>query len=253
MTQTPTHTQPYAPHEGATGPAAPHAEDGGFHPLDHPAYAALTGPHAHFAERSGRALRYPTAVTPWTALPPEPSPSDWAGLAAFAAPDGTLPLLGTDFELPEGWETTVDHAGVRMVGDAVEASPDPEAVLLTADDVPEMLDLVARTQPGPFTPRTIELGTYLGIRQDGALIAMAGERLHLPGYTEVSAVCTDPDHRGKGLAGRLVKAVAAVVQERGETPFLHTGEGNESAIRLYESLGFHLRNTTRFRTVRAPR
>ncbi|WP_327654521.1 GNAT family N-acetyltransferase [Streptomyces sp. NBC_00483] len=246
-----TQTQTYAAHEGTPGPVP--GTEGGFHPLDHPAYAALTGPHAHFAERSGRALRYPTAVTPWTALPPDPGPSDWADLAAFAAPDGTLPLLGTDIELPDGWETTVDFAGVRMVGDAVDATPDPEAVLLTVDDVPEMLDLVARTQPGPFTPRTIELGTYLGIRQGGAIVAMAGERLHLPGYTEVSAVCTDPDHRGKGLAGRLVKAVAAVVKERGETPFLHTGADNTSAIRLYESLGFHLRNTTHFRTVRAPR
>ncbi|MFJ8927835.1 GNAT family N-acetyltransferase [Streptomyces sp. NPDC102364] len=246
-----TQTQTYAAHEGTPGPAP--GTEGGFHPLDHPAYAALTGPHAHFAERSGRALRYPAAVTPWTALPPDPGPSDWADLAAFAAPDGTLPLLGTDIELPEGWEATVDYAGVRMVGDAVDAIPDPEAVPLTVDDVPEMLDLVARTQPGPFTPRTIELGTYLGIRQGSELIAMAGERLHLPGYTEVSAVCTDPDHRGKGLAGRLVKAVAAVVQERGETPFLHTGADNTGAIRLYESLGFHLRNTTHFRTVRAPR
>ncbi|WP_306319889.1 MULTISPECIES: GNAT family N-acetyltransferase [unclassified Streptomyces] len=226
--------------------------DRAYHPLDHPAHAALTGPHAHFAERSGRALRYPTAVTPWTALPPDPGPEDWAALAAFAAPDGTLPLLGTDVEVPDGWETTVDHEGVRLVGDAVDAVPDPEAVLLTAADVPEMLDLVARTQPGPFTPRTVELGTYLGIREGGALVAMAGERLHLPGYTEVSAVCTDPAHRGKGLAGRLVKAVSAVIRDRGETPFLHTGAANTNAIRLYESLGFHLRTTTRFRTVRAP-
>lgn len=181
-----TQTQTYAAHEGTPGPVP--GTEGGFHPLDHPAYAALTGPHAHFAERSGRALRYPTAVTPWTALPPDPGPSDWADLAAFAAPDGTLPLLGTDIELPDGWETTVDFAGVRMVGDAVDATPDPEAVLLTVDDVPEMLDLVARTQPGPFTPRTIELGTYLGIRQGGAIVAMAGSACTCPD-TPRSAPC----------------------------------------------------------------
>ncbi|MHB9755553.1 GNAT family N-acetyltransferase [Streptomyces sp. BYX5S] len=245
MTQT--QSQTYEEHEAVTGRIP------GFDPLDHPAYAALTGPHAHFAERSGRALRYPAAVTPWTALPPDAGPADWADLAAFAEPDGTLPLLGTDVEVPDGWETTVDHAGVRMVGDAVDAAPDPEAVPLTVADVPEMLDLVSRTRPGPFTPRTIELGTYLGIRRGGALVAMAGERLHLPGYTEVSAVCTDPAQRGQGLAGRLVRAVSAVILERGETPFLHTGAANASAIRLYESLGFHLRATTRFRTVRAPR
>ena len=251
MTQTHVQTPTYDERAGATGPALRGERDP--HPLDHPAYAALTGPHAHFAERSGRALRYPVAVTPWTALPPDPGPEDWTALAAFAAPDGTLPLLGTDVDLPEGWLTTVEHPGVQLVGDAVDAAPDPEAVRLTAADVPEMLDLVSRTQPGPFTARTIELGTYLGIRRGGALVAMAGERLHLPGYTEISAVCTDPGHRGQGLAGRLVKAVAAVVRERGETPFLHTGAANAGAIRLYESLGFHLRTTTRFRTVRVPR
>jgi predicted GNAT family acetyltransferase len=125
-------------------------------------------------------------------------------------------------------------------------------VLLGAADVPEMLDLVARTRPGPFLPRTVELGTYLGIRRQGALVAMAGERLHPPGWTEISAVCTDPDHRGQGLAARLVLAVAAGIKDRGETPFLHTSAGNANAIRLYESLGFRLRRTTKFMTARVP-
>ena len=115
-----------------------------------------------------------------------------------------------------------------------------------------MLDLVARTEPGPFAPRTIELGTYLGIRRDGALVAMAGERLRVPGLTEISAVCTDPGHRGQGLASRLIRAVAAGIRRRGETPFLHVAGSNINAIRLYESTGFKVRTAITFAAVRTP-
>jgi predicted GNAT family acetyltransferase len=115
-----------------------------------------------------------------------------------------------------------------------------------------MLDLVRRTKPGPFLSRTIELGNYLGIRRDGALVAMAGERLHPPGWTEISAVCTDVAFRGQGLAARLVKAVAAGIRHRGETPFLHAAGNNTNAIRLYQTLGFTLRRHTTFQQVRVP-
>ena len=108
-----------------------------------------------------------------------------------------------------------------MVAEAVAAAPDPEAVRLGAADVPEMLALIEQTNPGPFLPRTVEMGTYLGIRRQGRLIAMAGERLHPPGFTEISAVCTDAAFRGEGLATRLVLAVAHGIRARGETPFLH--------------------------------
>ncbi|MBO1334295.1 GNAT family N-acetyltransferase [Streptomyces sp. VRA16 Mangrove soil] len=239
-------TQTYEEHGGGAAP------DAGAHPLDNPAYAALTGPHARFAERSGRVLRYPADVSPWLALPDDLTAQDWTDLAVFADADGTVPVPGVSEDLPEGWESLFDMPGVQLVDESVDAAHDPEAVLLTAADVPEMLDLVARTQPGPFEARTIELGTYLGIRRDGVLAAMAGERLHPPGFTEISAVCTDPAFRGQGLAGRLVRAVVAGVRERGETAFLHASAGNTNAIRLYETLGFRLRRTTRFRTARVP-
>jgi ribosomal protein S18 acetylase RimI-like enzyme len=222
------------------------------HVLDHPALAALTGPHAHFAERRGRVLRYPVDVTPWQALPAEPDAEDWADLAALAGPGAEVPLLGFRGEVPPDWEITFRIEGVQYVDDGLDAAPDPEAVLLGPADVPEMLDLVARTRPGPFLPRTIELGTYLGIRRGGALVAMAGERLHPPGWTEISGVCTAPSVRGEGLATRLILAVAHGIRERSETPFLHTGAGNTNAIRLYESLGFRLRRTTAFMSARAP-
>ena len=141
---------------------------------------------------------------------------------------------------------------IRIGYQWLAAAPDEEAVRLGPADVPEMLALVERTQPGPFLPRTVEMGTYLGIRRDGALVAMAGERLRPPGWTEISAVCTDPAFRGAGLATRLVLAVAHGIRERGETPFLHTAAANTTATRLYESLGFRLRRTTRFMAARVP-
>jgi ribosomal protein S18 acetylase RimI-like enzyme len=222
------------------------------HVLDQPARAALTGPHARFAERRGRILRYPVDVSPWLALPEEPTADDWADLAALAGPGAEIELPAFQGRVPDDWEITFHVDGVQLVDDGLTTVPDPEAVRLGPADVPAMLDLVARTRPGPFLPRTVELGTYLGIRRDGVLVAMAGERLRPPGWTEISAVCTDPALRGEGLATRLIRAVAHGIRERGDTPFLHTGAGNTGAIRLYESLGFRRRRTTVFRGARVP-
>ncbi len=149
--------------------------------------------------------------------------------------------------LPADWTISLQLPGVQMVAtEALSGEPDPEAVLLQKHDVPEMLDLVRRTEPGPFGVRTIEMGRYLGIRRDGRLVAMAGERLRPPGFTEISAVCTAAEVRGQGLAGRLVLAVAHGIRERGDIPFLHAAAANTSAIRLYEHLGFTLRRRPDF-------
>lgn len=215
------------------------------HVLDNPAWSSLTGPHAGFAERSGAAARYPADVSPFAALPADPDAAAWAGLAELAG-TGAVVLTGPQHRPPPGWSVTALIPGVQLDGSAVAGAPDPEAIPLTEADVPEMLDLVRRTQPGPFEKRTRELGTYLGIRRGGALVAMAGERMHPPGWTEISAVCTDPAHRGQGLAARLTLAVAAGIRARGDVPFLHTGAHNAPAIRLYEALGFVLRRETSF-------
>ncbi|MEU6367505.1 GNAT family N-acetyltransferase [Streptomyces sp. NPDC046931] len=222
---------------------------GPSHILDNPAWAALTGPHAHFAQRIGHAARYHEDVAPFHAVSDEDDPRAWADLAALVGPGGTASVRGVT-EVPEGWEIVRTGHGVQLLDTGVRAEPDREAVRLGPDDVPEILDLVARTQPGPYLPRTVEMGTYLGIRHQGRLIALAGERLHPPGWTEISAVCTDPDHRGRGLATRLVRAVAAGIKERGERPFLHAVATNANAIRLYESIGFTLRRRTVFSLVR---
>ncbi|MGW0816645.1 GNAT family N-acetyltransferase [Streptomyces viridiviolaceus] len=230
--------------DGAPAPAVPH-------PLDNAAWAALTGPHAHFAERVGRAARYPSDVAVFAALADPADPAAWADLHRLAGPAAAVAVPGAD-GVPEGWRTSDAVPGVQLVDTALRAEPDPEAVPLGPADVPEILELVARTRPGPFLPRTVLLGTYLGIRHRGRLIALAGERLRLPGWTEISAVCTDPDHRGRGLATRLVRAVAAGIRERGDTPFLHAAASNTRAIGLYESLGFTLRRRTTFLEVRTP-
>lgn len=225
------------------------------HPLDNPVRSALTGPHAHFAEPCGRLLRYPPEVSGWLALPDEPDgpvDADWADAAALAGPGGFLALAGFPVPPPPEWEVTFRIEGVQLVGAGMATAPDEEAVRLGPADVPEMLDLVERTRPGPFMVRTIEMGAYLGIRRGGALVAMAGERMRPPGWSEISAVCTDPAFRGQGLAARLVPAVADVIRARGEEPFLHAAADNTNAVRLYESLGFRLRATPTFLGLRIP-
>jgi ribosomal protein S18 acetylase RimI-like enzyme len=222
------------------------------HVLDSPTGAALSGPHGHLAERRGRVLRYPLDVCPFHAFPDDPDEGDWRDLADLVGPGAVATLPGAAVALPPGWEIAFSIPGVQMIDNGVAAAHDPDAVVLGAADVAEMLALVERTRPGPFRPRTIEMGTYLGIRRRGRLVAMAGERLHPPGWTEISAVCTDPEHRGQGLATRLVLAVAAGVRDRGETPFLHAAAANTGAVRLYEALGFRLRRTLTFGAVRVP-
>lgn len=206
--------------------------------LDSVTWASLTGPHARFAERHGRAIRYQPEVSPFVALEDPADERCWADAAELVGPQGTMVLLPGPATAPAGWERVFGDQCTLFVDTAVDAQPDPEAVALGPDDVPEMLGLIERTKPGPFLPRTVELGSYLGIRRGGALVAIAGERQHPPGWVEVSAVCTDPAFRGHGLAPRLVRAVVAGIRERGEWAFLNVLSSNASAIRVYESIGF---------------
>ena len=151
--------------------------------------------------------------------------------------------------------------GVQMVGSPdglARQGPSPgqgltdRPVSLGELDVPDMLALVAVARPGPFSSRTVEFGGYVGVRRAGRLVAMAGERMRPPGYAEVSAVATDPDHRRQGLAELLIRQVVAGIVARGEVPFLHAAGDNANAIRLYRSLGFIVRRTVGFSVVEAP-
>jgi ribosomal protein S18 acetylase RimI-like enzyme len=220
--------------------------------LDNAAWTSLTGPHARFAEVRGDAVRYPIDVAPFVAVAPEPGSGVWDDLAALVGPGGAVVAPNLALDPPRDWATLGEMEVVQMVATGLRVEVDPEAVRLEPDDVPEMLALVERTKPGPFRPRTLELGDYYGIRRSGTLIAMAGERLHPPGFSEISAVCTDADHRGQGLATRLVRTVAAGIRRRGETPFLHAAGNNANAIRLYASIGFTLRRRLTFRLLQVP-
>jgi ribosomal protein S18 acetylase RimI-like enzyme len=209
--------------------------------LDNPVYAALCGPHARFARVRGRARRYPVDVAPFLALPSPPSAQDWEDAAGLVAPGTYVAGRYGGAELPDGWRAVQAFDLVQMIEERVTGVDYAEAIPLGTADVPEMLELVAETEPGPFLTRTIELGDYLGIRRGGALVAMAGERFRPDGWTEISAVCTKPDHRGQGLASQLMGALIAGIQRRSERAFLHVMSSNTGAIRLYEALGFGVR------------
>jgi ribosomal protein S18 acetylase RimI-like enzyme len=225
--------------------------DSALHPLDDPIRSSLRGAHARFAVWSGRIARYDHEVAGFIGHPPHLDEGDWADLAALTGPSAEASLRGAHVP-PAGWEV-LDHIGsVQLDGSNFDVAPDPDVVVLGSDDVPQMLDLVARTEPGPFRVRTIEMGTYLGFVDEGRLVALAGERMHPHGWTEISAVCTDPRYRKRGLSTRLVRAVGQGIRARGEIPFLHARADNHTAIRLYESLGFTLRQRSVLTVVRTP-
>jgi ribosomal protein S18 acetylase RimI-like enzyme len=210
--------------------------------LKNPVYYALAGAHSGLAEVQGRARRYPSQVAPFLALPDDPTAQDWDDAAELLGVGHTGALMRPDLPIPANFKLVQQFDLVQFLAPESFGAEDPEAVVLGVEDVPEMLALTELTEPGPFRSRTIEFGSYLGLREAGTLIAMAGERFRPPGYIEISAVCTDPAYRGQGLATRLVRAVAAGIEQTGARPFLHTGGTNTTAIRLYEGLGFTVSN-----------
>lgn len=221
--------------------------------LDNPAWYALAGPHAGFAIGDDLVRRYPEDVAPFVAVRAWDEPEVWDRLAQLMGPGAEVGLSATDELPPADWEILGRGEGVQLVQtEALRPRVFDEAVLLGAEDAPEMLALVERNQPGPFRPRTHELGRYIGVRRNGALIAMAGERLHPEGWTEISAVATDVDYRGQGLASRLVLDVAYHIQERGDRALMHAAASNVGAIAIYEKLGFTVRRSTTFSFLRTP-
>ncbi len=211
------------------------------HPLDRPVWTALTGRQRDFATGGPAALRYLPRIN-ILAASADASPESLAALAALVPPGGAIATVEAEpMPVPPGLAVTTQAQLVQMLAER-PAAPQPIDYLDLGDaDAHEMLELATRMRPGPFVSHTHRLGDFIGIRAKGRLVAMAGERMRAPGLTEVSAVCTDPDFQGRGLAGRLMRIVMARIVARGEMPFLHSYADNAGAIALYEKLGFRIR------------
>jgi ribosomal protein S18 acetylase RimI-like enzyme len=211
--------------------------------LDNPVWHALIGPHARFAHGQGLARHYPRDMAPFSGIE-RASPAAYADLA-IGLPSGTEARLfrPCNEPLPDGWVDLDALPLLQMVAEPGSSKPFRSSAfsLLAGDDLCAMMDLVAVAKPGPFGPRTPELGTYIGIWKEGRLIAMAGERLRVPGYVELSAICTHPDARGRGFASLLTQGLMAFARTRGEIAFLHVRAANKRAVSLYERLGFRVR------------
>lgn len=213
------------------------------HPLDRPVWRALTSGWSALAEGDGRAQRLDRGYGVFGAAA-DRSADGLAALGALVPDEGELWLVERDaWPAPPGTRIERAVALVQMVCEAPAIAPSPqfEVIDLTDDDAPEMLALATLTRPGPFVRHTNRLGHFVGVRFGGQLVAMAGERMKIPGWGEVSGVCTHPGHRGRGYAAALMRTVASRMIARGETPWLTSYASNAGAIALYETLGFRHR------------
>ncbi|QIM21157.1 GNAT family N-acetyltransferase [Phycicoccus sp. HDW14] len=229
----------------------------GEYVLDDVAHHALESPQAHLAEVSadGRARRFRPGVGPFCGVE-HLDDGGWRALAALVGPGGVAVLLRGHVEpTPDGWTELVREPAVQYVAtDLAEAPVTRDEVLeLGAADSTDMQRLVAETEPGPFGPESHLTGRWFGVRREGRLVALAGERMRPPGYGEVSGVCVDPSARGSGLGAVVTLAAARAIAERGDTPVLHVREGNEGAERLYRRVGFEVRRHVAVAVLRSPR
>jgi predicted GNAT family acetyltransferase len=214
-----------------------------MHPLDRPIYNALHSGWADLAQGDERARRIDPLYGPFAGAVDD-SIASRAALTALAQDTDEIWLVGADaVTAPPGVAVVRTATLAQMVARSIAPAtlPAPSVTVLDESDAQDMRDLALLTSPGPFAPLTHRLGRFIGVREGGNLIAMAGERMRLPGFTEVSGVCTHPDWRGRGLAGALMRIVAQAMIDRGETPFLHAYAAHDRTIALYRSLGFEVR------------
>jgi len=213
------------------------------HPLDRPIWNALSGRQAHLAIREGDAVRLRPDVGVFAAARDDEATDDLAAISVRYPGVGFLEAEGTLLAewSPPGAEVTLRAVLAQMVATTVTPGPPADWIALDEGDADDIYDLAMMTRPGPFRPRTFDFGGYIGVREEGRLIAMAGTRLRVEGYSEVSAVCTHPDHRGRGLAKALMREVIGRILDEGDACFLHAFADREATIALYRSLGFEIR------------
>jgi ribosomal protein S18 acetylase RimI-like enzyme len=224
------------------------------HPLDRPVWNALTTRQAALGVGDSRARRYRPEINLFAAGA-EASEECAAAVAQFLGGDGSIGLVEA-VPFPPIPGATVDKQAVvhQMVARASPGVAEGFDHRVLGDaDAPEMLALATLTAPGPFFAETHRMGHFIGVREGGRLVAMAGQRMRVPGFTEVSAVCTHPDFRGRGLAGKLMRVLIARIVAEGDAAFLHVYPDNEGAIALYEALGFRLRAEMSFTVLKSVR
>ena len=213
-----------------------------FDALDNPIWESLTSNHANMARTNCSARRYASHVSTLAAMS-KPTPAAFSDLATLVKSEEHVALFTAEsLQVGDDWEIIRSRLIEQMICTELMWKPRSSPLELGRNDVPEMLALIAATEPGPFLAETIQMGRYFGIRSnDGRLIAMAGERLKPKSFTEISAVCTDPKYRGRGHAKALVSFLSARILSEGRIPFLHVKTENEARF-LYERIGFHVRS-----------
>lgn len=220
------------------------------HPLDNMVWGALSGPQAHLGSSNGKARKFDPDIAIFAAV--ERPTESLDGLADIIETGGRAGLVATG-PVPVSPEFEQIAQGEVVQLTAERFAPLPSGGVryrdLTEADVPQMAELVHLTRPGPFGPRTIEMGHYVGVFDGERLVAMTGERLRLDGFGEVSAVCTHPDYQGRGLAKALVSVIGSEIVARGEVPFLQAYVSNVAAIAAYTRLGFAPRRNLTFTTL----
>ncbi len=207
--------------------------------LDNIVWNALVGPHARFASGTGNARRYARGFSPMLGFA-DPQQPDFAALTPFCDVGEHFYCADWTGDVPEGWRLEAQASMYRMVWTLPAPPTDEEVdcVALGPEHAQQAFDLATLTKPGPFGPKTIELGEYFGVFEGARMVAMAGERMHAPGLREVSGVCTHPDYQGRGMARKLMAKLVRRQLQRGETPFLHVMTTNQGPHALYLRMGF---------------
>jgi len=218
--------------------------------LDNPYWHAMTGPQARIAVGTGKARRYPAHIGPVAALA-EPSEEAFADLERLVDVGEVVGFVRAEpAPLPARWQRVFGVALEQRVCRRLGPWPAVDVAPLGEEDMPAMLVLAEATEPGPFERGARELGDFLGVWEGSRLVAMAGVRAHLEGFREITAVCTAPDRRGRGLAKGLVGRLCEGILASGEVPFLHVRDDNAPAVHAYRQLGFELRGAMQVQAVR---
>ncbi len=220
--------------------------------LENPVYNALLTKDAAFALGTDKVKYFDEAVSPFAGFSQDHT-NGFDELHDLLPPQRKI-LYASRKELkePKGWQMAVQIKGLQFIfrKKSMDGENTIKPVPLNQKDVEQMIDLAMLTKPGPFASRTIEFGHYYGIFENDQLVAMTGQRLHVADFTEVSAVCTHPDHLGKGYAATLLRHQLTLILNQGQTPFLHVREDNYRAIALYERLGFVVNGNMNFYFIR---